>query len=113
LQQGNFDGALVSTMKGVTEQVAVAPDAAWAGGFYGAYWGAGAAAYAQTDQFVKFETTLWNPSSGKMVWSAITQTENPSSGPNFVSSLTGKIVPSLAQAGLIPATQGAPISLGR
>jgi hypothetical protein len=114
LQQGNFDGALVSTMKGVTEKVLVPPDANWGGGFYGAYWGPGAPVYAQTDQFVKFETTLWNPNSGKMVWSAITQTENPTSGPNFVSSLTGKVVPSLAQAGLIPPVpQGGPISIVR
>ena len=113
LQQGGYDGALVSTLKGVSEQVLVAPDAGWDTGFYGAFWGPGAPVYAQTDQFVKFETTLWNPNSGKMVWSAITQTENPTSGPNFVSSLTGKIVPSLAQAGLIPARQGAPVSLAR
>jgi hypothetical protein len=69
--------------------------------------------YAETDQFVNFETTLWNPSTGRMVWSAVTQTENPSSGANFVSSLTGKIVPSLAQAGFIPPKQGAPVSLAR
>jgi hypothetical protein len=112
LQHGGFDGVLISTLKGVTEQVLVAPEADWAGGFYGAYWGPGAPVYAETDQFVKFETTLWNPNSGKMVWSAVTQTENPSSGPNFVSSLTGKIVPSLAQAGFIPA-KGAPVSLAR
>src|SRR5262249_55905045 len=78
LQQRGFDGALVSTLKGVTEQVLVTPGVDWAGGFYGGSWGPGAPVYAQTDQFVKFETTLWSPSSGKMVWSAVTQTENPS-----------------------------------
>jgi hypothetical protein len=89
----------------------VAPNAAWPEGFYGAYWGPGAPVYAQTDQFVNFETTLWNTSSGKMVWSAVTQTENPTSGKDFVSSLTHKVVPSLAKAGLIPSRQGAPITL--
>jgi hypothetical protein len=113
LQQNGYDGALVSTLQGVSEQVVVAPDAGWGDGFYGAYWGAGAPAYAETNQFVKFETTLWNPSSGKMVWSAVTQTENPTSGQNFVASLTNKVVPSLAKAGLIPARQGAPVSLAR
>jgi hypothetical protein len=112
LQQRGYDAALVSTLKGVTEQVLVAPDADWGAGFYGAFWGPGAPVYAQTDQFVKFETTVWNPNTGKMVWSAITQSENPTTGPKFVTSLTGKIVPSLAQAGLIP-PKGAPVSLVR
>ena len=88
----------------------VAPSADWGTGFYGAYWGPGAPVYTQTDQFVKFETTLWDPNSGKMVWSAITQTENPTSGTDFVSSLTKAVVPSMANAGLLP--MGQPISLG-
>jgi hypothetical protein len=109
LKNAGYDGALVSTLKGVSEQVLVAPDAGWGDGFYGAYWGPGAPLYAQTDQFVKFETTLWDPNSGKMVWSAITQTENPTSGSNFVSSLTKAVVPSMAKAGLLP--MGQPVSL--
>jgi hypothetical protein len=109
LKNGGYDGALVSTLKGVSEHVLVAPDADWGTGFYGAYWGPGAPVYAETDQFVKFETTLWDPNSGKMVWSAITQTENPTSGKDFVSSLTKAVVPSMAKAGLLP--MGQPISL--
>ncbi len=113
LQHAGYDGALVSTLKGVSEQTLVAPAADWAGGFNGAYWGPGAPAYAQTDQFVKFETTLWSPDNGKMVWSATTQTENPTSGHDFVSSLTKTVVPSLAKAGLIPPAQGESVSLVR
>ncbi len=108
LQSAGYDGALVSTLKGVSDQTQIAPGADW-GGFYGGYWGA--PAYVQTDRFVKFETTLWSPNSGKMVWSTTTQTENPTSGQDFVSSLTGTVVPSLAKAGLIPARQGQPVSL--
>lgn len=108
LRNGGYDGALVSTLKGVSEQVLVAPDADWGSGFYGGYWGPGAPVYAQTDQFVKFETTLWDPNSGKMVWSTITQTENPTSGKDFASSLTKTVVPSMAKAGLLP--MGQPIS---
>lgn len=111
LQQAGYDGALVSTMRGVTDQVNIEPGVAWAGGFYGAFWGAGA--YAYTDRYVKFETTLWNPQSGKMVWSAITETENPTSGADFATSLTGTVVPSLSQRGLIPPKQARPVSLVR
>lgn len=113
LEQAGYDGALVSTLEGVTERVQVWPDVDWSGGFYGAYWGPGAPVYAQTDRYVKFETSLWNPESGKMVWSAVTQTENPRSGRDFASSLTGTVVSSLAQRGLIPPKQGQSVSLLR
>ncbi len=111
LRNGGYDGALVSTLRGVSERVLVAPDADWGNGFYGAYWGPGAPVYAQTDQFVKFETTLWDPNSGKMVWSAMTQTENPTSGKDFATSLTKEVAPSMAKAGLLP--MGQPVSLNR
>jgi hypothetical protein len=104
LRNDGYDGALVSTLKGISEQVVVASDAYWAGAFYGAYWGTTPVA-ATTERFVKFETTLWDPNSGKMVWSAVTQTANPTSGKDFVSSLGNAIVPSLAKAGLVPPRQ--------
>jgi hypothetical protein len=113
LQKDGYDGALVARLQGVHEQTMVEPGADWGNGFYGAYWGAGAPAYVETDQFVKFETSLWSPSSGKMVWSAITQTENPTSGHDFVSSLTKSVVPSLAKEGLIPPNAGQPISIAQ
>ncbi len=113
LKNGGYDGALVSALKGVSDRTFIEPGADWGTGFYGAYWGAGAPAYAMTDQFVKFETTLWSTNSGKMVWSAMTQTENPMSGQDFVSSLTKTIVPSLAKAGFIPAKGGEPVSMAQ
>jgi hypothetical protein len=109
LRTSGYDGALVSTLQGVSERTLVAPDTDWGAGFYGAYWGPGAAVYTQTDQFVKFETTLWDPNTGKMVWSTTTQTENPTSGKDFVSSLSKTIVPTMAKAGLLPL--GQPVSL--
>ena len=111
LQSSGFDGALVSTLQGVTERVSIDPYSDWAGGFYGAYWGPGAPVYAETDRFVKFETTVWNVNAGKMVWSALTQTENPRSGTDFVASLTKAVTPSIAKAGLIPSRNGGPISM--
>jgi len=116
LERGGYDGALVATMKGVTERVLL-PDAAWAWGFYGGdYWGAGAnsgaasAVYPATEQLVRFETALWSTDSGKLVWSANTQTGNPKSGKDFISSLTKVVVPSLAKAGVIPSKEGQPVS---
>ncbi|MGD0674997.1 MAG: hypothetical protein ABSC94_06225 [Polyangiaceae bacterium] len=102
LQGSGYDGALVSTLRGVSEQVMVTPDADWPGGFTSAYTGPGGPVYGQTDQYVKFETSMWSPSSGKMVWSTVTETENPMSKHDFESSLTRTVVPSLAKEGLIP-----------
>ena len=115
LQGAGYDGALVSTLKGVSEQVAVAPATNWGDGFYDSYWGFGPAApaRAETEQVVQFETTLWSPSSDKTVWSTVTQTDNPTWGKDFVSSLTKTVVPSLAEAGLIPSNRGKPVSLAR
>jgi hypothetical protein len=117
VQKEGFDGVLISTMRGVHEQTVIEPGAGWGGGFYDGYWGsgwAGSGAYVQTDQFVKFETTLWDPTGpGKLVWSAVTQTENPTSGQNFASSLTKKLVPDMAKKGLIPPTSGQRVSSAR
>jgi hypothetical protein len=110
LQKGGYDGALISTLKNVREQAYVAPAADWSGGFYGAFWGPGPAS-VEMDAFVKFETSLWSPGTGNMVWSTTTQTENPTSNKNFVSSLTAKVVPSMSKAGLIPQKLGQPVSI--
>ncbi len=113
LESAGYDGALVSALKNASETVVVPPEAGWAGGFYGpgGYWGTGGAVYPATVAYVKFETMLWSTTSGKMVWSATTQTENPTSGKAFVASLTKAVVPSLAKAGLFAPKEGQPVSL--
>ena len=112
IQKQGFDGVLVSTMRGINERTYIEPG--WNGGFYSDYWGpgwGGPSAYVETDAFVKFETTVWDPSGGgKLVWSAVTQTENPSSSHDFTKSLTNKLVPEMVKAGLVPAAAGPQIS---
>jgi hypothetical protein len=117
VQAGGYDGALVSTMHGIKERTTIEPGVAYGGPFWGGYYGgwgdAAAAGYVETDSFVKFETTLWDPQGdGKMIWSDVTQTENPSSASNFASSLVKHLIPAMENAGLLPPAQGAPISLG-
>jgi len=117
LQKAGVDGVLVASMRGTSEKSTFVPGAPYGGPFWGGYYGPGWGGawdpgYVITDQFVKFETSLWSPSgNGKMVWSAVTQTENPSSGKDFVSSLTKSVVPALGKAGFLPAAQeGKPVS---
>ncbi len=106
-----YDGLLVATSKGIREQTTIVPGG-YGGGFWGDYywgpaWTGWYPGYVYTDQFVKFETTLWDPRGGQLVWSANTQTENPSSGKGFIQSLTKKVIPEMEKAGVIP-PKGAP-----
>jgi hypothetical protein len=115
LQKGGFDGVLVSVLRGITEETFA--NAGWNGGFFDDYWGPAWAAPPppQTSENVKFETTLWDPHDrGQLVWSAVTQTVNPSSGPAFVSSLVNRVEAALVKARLIPpaAGQRAPVARG-
>jgi len=115
LQKAGVDGVLVADMRGEKTQSTYVPGpyaGPFWGGYYGGWGGAFDPGYVTTDKFVKFETSLWSPSgAGKMVWSAVTETENPSSGKDFVSSLTKSVIPSLTNAGFLPgAQQGKPVS---
>ncbi len=107
MQQAGVDGVIVASMRGVNERQTYVPGA-YEGGFWGGFYGPGWGGfwdpgYVETDEFVKFETSLWDPrGNGKLVWSAVTQTENPSSGKDFASSLTKTVVPAMARAGFLP-----------
>lgn len=104
VRSAGYDGLLVAESKGTSEKTTVVPGQYdfWTGYYYGPGWEGWYPGYVYTDTYVKFETTLWATSSGQLAWSAITETKNPSSGKDFVASLTGKVVPALARAGFIP-----------
>lgn len=113
VEKEGFDGVLIAAMRGIRERTAVEPGAGWNGGeLYGGYWGdwgpgswgGGGAYYVEED--VKFETTVWTPSGSQMIWSAVTQTENPRSGKDFAQSLVKRVVPAMARDGLVPARTG-------
>jgi hypothetical protein len=115
LQQAGFEGTLVSTLRGVNEKPTFAEGAApgfW-DGYYGPAWGSAyGPGYVVTQPVVRFESSLWGlQGDTRLVWSAVTQTENPSSAKDFVSSLTNDVVPALAKAGLIAPAGGTPITL--
>jgi hypothetical protein len=65
-----------------------------------------------TRPVVRFESSLWGlQGDTQLVWSAVTQTENPTSARDFISSLTSDVVPALTKAGLIAPAGGNPITL--
>jgi hypothetical protein len=103
LKQG-IDGVLVANERGVQETTTMVPGA-YNGGFWGGYyggWGDWSPGYLQTDAYVKFETSVWDANQGKLVWSAVTETENPTSGKDFLKSLLSSVVPAMTAAGILP-----------
>jgi hypothetical protein len=99
LQAQGYDGALVVKLRGVHTQTTLVPDADW-GGYWGYAWGPNY--YVETDQYVKVETSLWDAHHAKLVWSAVTQTENPMSSSDAIHSVVTKITSTLTKEGLIP-----------
>jgi hypothetical protein len=105
LQQAAVDGALVSSLSAVTEKTTyVEGGPGFWSGFYGPGWGGPYyPGYVVTEPVVRFETTLWDlRNAGKVVWTATTQTVNPSSGNDFVSSLMKEVLPKMVKAGVLP-----------
>ncbi|MDB4934120.1 MAG: hypothetical protein JWP87_1092 [Labilithrix sp.] len=95
-----FDGALVAKLRSVQETNEYVPSI---GGpfFWDAYYGD--MGTVVTEKRVKVETTLWDlrKGNGTLVWSATTETDNPSSGEDAAKSLTKELVPKLADSGLL------------
>jgi len=115
VRKGSFDGVLVSVLRNLTEVTYIHVGVDFSGGFFDGYWGPGWATPPppQSNEDVKFETTLWDPrGKGKLVWSAVTQTVSPTSGRAFVTSLVNRIEPALVKDGLIPAAPGTKPAVG-
>jgi hypothetical protein len=93
-----YDGALVTMYKGMRTQVYVSPSSDFYG-YYGGYWDQGY--YTDTEQFVKVETSLWDARTAKLIWTASSETENPSSAQDAISSVVSTITKSLTDAHLI------------
>jgi hypothetical protein len=98
IHDAGFDGVLVSTYRRIKEEQSLEPDD-WGSYVDWFYVGTGTTV---SDQTVVFVTSLVDPHTEQVLWSARTETLNPSSGDNFVASLTKRIVPALTTAGLIP-----------
>jgi hypothetical protein len=101
LQAQGYDGALVVKLRGVNTQTTLVPDANF-GWYWGYAWGPDY--YVETDQYVKVESSLWDAHSAKLVWSAVTETANPSSSSDAIQSIVGKVTSTLTKEGLIPST---------
>lgn len=108
VNEAHYEGILVLRARGVNEETRYVHGMStgfWNGyygyGGYGGGWGY-SPGYVVTDKTVVFEATLWDlRAEDKLVWTALTQTLNPSSGTQFARSLTAAVDPALARAGLL------------
>jgi hypothetical protein len=100
------DGVLTAAFKGTEQVRTLVPYGLWGGyswGSWGAYGPAYYDAYVYTDKVLSLETTLWDGrQQDRVVWAALTNTTNPSTGTDFVDSVTEKVIPRLAAEHLIP-----------
>jgi hypothetical protein len=96
------DGILTANFKGIRERLTYEPGyytGDFWGGYYGGVYRGSLGGYVYTDQIVNVETALWDArANDQTVWAVLTQTTNPSSGPDFVRSVTKKVVAALAAA---------------
>ncbi|MBX3226762.1 MAG: hypothetical protein KIT84_38915 [Labilithrix sp.] len=105
VNEQHYEGILVLKMRGVHEESRYVPGSY--GGFWHGYYGGwgyyGTPGYVVTDKTVIFEATLWDlRNDDKLVWTARTETLNPSSGSEFATSLTRGVNPALVRAGFLP-----------
>lgn len=106
VKTAGFDGILVATLKSVREKQSYVPGS-YGGGFWASYYGSGwsyySPGYVVTDEVVTFETTLWDTrAEDKLVWAMSTATTNPSSGREFVKSLTTAVIEGLEKSRFTP-----------
>jgi hypothetical protein len=102
VREASADGILTASFKGVLEELTYVPG--YRGDFWGGYYGwSYPVHYTEMNSLVNVETTLWDSRQGDTVtWAALTSTKNPSTGKDFATSVTRKVIPALADARLIP-----------
>jgi hypothetical protein len=96
---------VVTELKRVKEAVVVVPGAPRPPVYWGAHY---TSLYAwdegrvNVEEVVAFESSLWDALTGRLIWSAWTQTTNPMSNKDFVPTLTKELTSEWTQADLLP-----------
>jgi hypothetical protein len=76
------------------------------GGFYGLYGGSWASGYQPgyvvTDTVVRIETSLYDVEQGRLLWTAVSETMNPSTVEGLIEEIVAAARKELAEQGLLP-----------
>jgi len=104
LEAQGFDGAVVVRMLGSTDRQRWVPGTT-SGGFYGYYGGyAGRVydpGYMVTDTEVQIETSLHDIQTGKLLWSGVSETLNPTKVEKLIEEVVKAAAKSLRKDGLL------------
>lgn len=96
------DAVLVTRVQRVEQRINVSPGGPGYGGFAGWYGGAWAATPEVTStEVVTLETSVWDPRSDKLVWTATTQGVATNDIPKATSHLAQTLIPALKSDGVI------------
>ena len=112
VEQANADGVLIVTTHGVSEQdrvtrgsVEYIPNMARGYGMYGYYNRSHSFVYTQgntvTDSVIRIDTKLYNADSEEMIWSAKTESFNPSSSEKIIMELEALVVDDMRASGMV------------
>lgn len=122
IQAGAFDGVLVTRLLGVNKNTTFTPPRryyrprttfyhggpAWGmgfGGFYGFYGTTFTEqhrpGYFETSKAVRLETNLYSAATNDLVWTAQSETVDPKSVPDLLSSMTAAVAKRLRSEGFI------------
>lgn len=105
VSEAHYEGILVLKLRGVRDETRYVPTATgfWSG-YYGGWGYYGSPGSVVTDETVIFETTLWDlRAEDRLLWTARTETLNPTNGTDFAISLKRAVNPELTKQGLLPA----------
>lgn len=108
LEQQGIDGAVVVRLMDVNQKETYVPGRTTVvpGGFYGSYgrWGATVyePGYVRTDQEVMVETSLYDVTAGRLLWSGVSKTLNPSSTRELIAEIAAAARDELRDEGLLP-----------
>jgi hypothetical protein len=94
LRAEGYDGVVVMRLIGAHQQVYSTPPT-----FYG-YWGTGWGT-VQTETIVRVETNAYSLHTGKLEWSGLSRTVDPSGVHDLIGSVTTTVAQTLAKEGVV------------
>ena len=107
IKQDGFDGAIMMRLVDKSQETT------WVPGSYPApyysmygYWGYGYGmaydpGYIRTDTIVKIETNIYSVQDGKLIWSGLSESFNPTGPRELVQGVAGAVAEELKKQGLI------------
>jgi hypothetical protein len=111
VRRDGFDGVIVTQLLEVAKETTYVPPSShvvpssYRYGYYGHY-GRGydvvhTPGYTRTSKIVRLETQLWNAEDSQLAWGIISETFDPTSTGDAITSVTNKLVSKLSEDGLI------------